>query len=836
MSRPTVSYTIPPHVTLEEIADAGCVTIMSLKTQNPILEERAENNIAGLTIQITQTNVGRFNNIDIPMYTEEQLKQRLDDLTNRAQRRARQAESSQHVPPTQVVASSPCTEKIYDLLHVSRQGQNGKKEHMLVMLTKSESEQFAQEAQQIQNAIETFNNTIAAIPETASPAEVKTVKTQAFQTLMNTVPEAFIAGHCNIDPKTQEKIPTGPEDPTKIVEVRQLGTIPTTPGANAVDEIPIQTPQSTTTSSQPITTNPDDADIADPPLKGIPLQSAVVFNYVKGDSLKKVIEDRSRVYIIPPEGTARQSWWNHNENKINTARLKEELQRVRNTEFDKALEFKIQMEPITFFNNNAHEWKDETTWPLEHLGAEIKVTREAQVFRYAASASAEAGYDALTKTAALSAKINAEFDLIRGKASLKSEFPRGENAHLKFALRNNQSIDFGYFHLATEIIVFGFAGASALAGADIQIDFSKGYPQIKSTTPYNDKARVGVEAFAGVKAGCEVKGGFEWIDTLEPQAGNTDTKWKTLAEASIMGEIAAGIGGVGKFYIRFQNGTFTIMFHAGLVYGVGASGKIGGTVRLDNICVMVHFVYNSLMKADYSYLDFMDPDAFGQMVALGLGLLIKGASWAIEITVDTIKATASIITGWINGLNEFFTGWSEEKAAELAVHVLHDLDTDVTPKERSIILHLAPEGKGQLLYKLLYINWPEFWFETPDDEPLEAVIVLMRTIQSSQELRQVFACMNAQGIPDHSKEDTNFEQLMKYLKGYPLAQSEIRQQRSRLQEQELNAAIENLKETVLNLLNSDIAPIPDKPVTEDLVLNRASFSRLAKATNYQYFV
>lgn len=833
MSSPIVSYTIPPRVTLKEVADAASTSTERLRELNANLTGKTDSNIAGLNIRVQQTALGDGtggdnHQISRNWLTEQELNQRLAAVTARGQSRERIANNPevQRTEPGQVAQNSKCAECYYDMVHVSEGKEDGSKTHKLVLLTRAESEAFAEEEKLIQDAINKFNQGLAAISEQADAETVRVEKKRLFDELVTTVPDVFHKGQSGINQQTGEKIPAGDPDPTPIIEVRRLGAIPTADRATATSEVAIV---------NPTPPRKEEPTIKDTPNSFLPMApSSLVFNYVRGQTLKEVIDNGYRVYNIPSQSVA--PWWNNDTKKINTERLKQEIQRIRDTKFDRALELKIQMEPIVFFNNSAYEWKDETIWPLESINIDIKVSREVQVFRMVSNASAEAGYDVLKRTATVSAKANAEFDLISGQAKIESEFPKGENAHLVIDMANNQQIDFGYFHFKVELIVMGFAGASAMACADIQADFSSGIPKIKATTPYNDAARVGVEAFAGVRAGCELKGALEWIDTLEPEVGRTDPKWKQLAEAMIEGQIAAGVGGSAKFYIQFNNGTFSIMAHAGLVWGVGASGKIGGTVRLDNIYVMVHFVYNSLMKVDYSYLDFMEENAFKKLMAMGLGLLIQGASWAINITTDMINRTADYVTNFINRLNEFFNNWSERKAILLAQHVLNDLNAQLTRPERSVILHLPPEGKGQILYKLLYINWPDFWFETPDEKPLQAVMALMRTIQSSREMRLVFACMNADGTLKHNETEKNFNKLMKYLKNYPAYKEELNQRHSTLSQREVMAAVELVKENIRTILYGDIQPEPDQPVLANNIIDRGTFAQLAKATNYRYYV
>ena len=170
----------------------------------------------------------------------------------------------------------------------------------------------------------------------------------------------------------------------------------------------------------------------------------------------------------------------------------------------------------------------------------------------------------------------------------------------------DKEVDLGGMRATFELALGGFAGASVLACTDIEFNPEGGKLLARGTM---DKASAGVSAFAGAKLDCDANGKLEWKN---PEDGG---EFKEFCTVGCDGAIAAGAGAEAEFRIEFHKGKFYIRAKAGVVCGVGATGKLEYEVDADLIWEFVQFVYHKVKDLRQDYALIIEDDAYEYLCA-----------------------------------------------------------------------------------------------------------------------------------------------------------------------------------------------------------------------------
>lgn len=814
-----VTVTVQPGETLGSIASEFGVKHQDIVTYNNGMT------VAGRSFTATNIQAGDQFYVRVNSFSTETLNNSMAQTRRnereqamqerRAQQQQRTAQNTN--TPDAVAGQSSCDETYVDLVHLSRQtADGGKIEHHFIPLTAHEVAEFEQEEQMVAGLINDFYDGLNSISSTDTQI-INTSKQELFGRMIEATSDRerygdiFEAATPRYD-ENGNKIPQGEPDPTQLLEIKRLGSMASASFCGG-SKVELQDPPGLMSSSNANRTSATDQIIA--------------FNYVRGARFRDMIEQR--YYRVQPANNA--SWYDSNANQVDTSKLLEEITNLRNTKFDPKIEAKLEC-THQFINQAAFEWKDNTDWPLPSIHANINVEREAQVFRLAANAAAGCSYNPLDQTFVLAAKLQAQFDLISGKATTTFSWPADELSHItyQYGKVEQDTVDFGCFQFKLALEVSGFAGASGMIGADIQVDMSAGMPQLRGSSDFPGSppgAQGGVEAFVGIRAGCKVDGGIRWQDTLDTN------DWKDMASVGLGAEGYVGGTFVAKIHVAYYDGKFFLRCKAGAAWGVGASGEIAGTVNVDNIGTMAHFVYNSLLKVDFSKVEWIAPDAFVKLSLIGVALVAKGLDWTIS---QVQSVWQSLQDGW-RDLSSFiellFSDWNEEKSAFLGLNI----SADVRKGARSVILHLPPEGKGQLLWKLIYTNVMNIRNRL-GEEAVNGIFDLLSACQSLEEYNLVYACMNEQGTlaPGDSRERVireNKKKVAEFIaRSHRSNESFDPTYRRRLLTFD-QAVIKNI-DVLENLLAANAAPIPDCPVQFNrcIVPNQLAMLR---NNNYDYY-
>ena len=334
------------------------------------------------------------------------------------------------------------------------------------------------------------------------------------------------------------------------------------------------------------------------------------------------------------------------------------------------------------------------------------------------------------------AEGSTEFALAEGQAKVTGYFPDAEGHHVVARWfeekKGEQSADLGYLQLALEVVLYGFAGASAMICVNTHFDAKGGLPALRGAFKEEDAGKkpgkkddpmlqgAGVEGslFAGVKAGCDVKLKLNWRN---PEQKN---EWRDLAEAGYGVAVAAGVAAEGEFKIEYENGKFMIRGHAGLVAGIGASGTVNCVVNVEKIIELIQFCYTELRKADFGFVPIFHPLAFENLSALVAFHFVSGIDTAVLV---------------LNQWDDIYQWWKKRnvgkaEAKTLAININND------HKREKILRFATPEAQG----KMLYILSETFW-DTLEEQQEDAVIKLLKNFQSMRELKEAFEHMTPDG-------------------------------------------------------------------------------------------
>ncbi|PLY04673.1 MAG: hypothetical protein C0625_15890 [Arcobacter sp.] len=348
----------------------------------------------------------------------------------------------------------------------------------------------------------------------------------------------------------------------------------------------------------------------------------------------------------------------------------------------------------------------------------------AQWMRYAGGASAKASFSDFKK-GKISGNLEANSRFALGQAQVKvaSYLPDAQGFQVKLPnIATKDDLDFGYFKLELECILSGFAGACAAIDVGVNFDVKDDVLKI-STKEDNEKTKrekekeIGKlrgEVFAGVSAEAEVSGKALWKN---PEKYD---EFSIIAKIGYGVKGALGLGAEGEFKIDFQDGKFILRAKAGLVYGAGASGKVGFMVDAKTIVHMAQFVYHLLMKADYRTLDCIASRAFYALSSY----LVESIADAVELAEEEWEK----LTKWWSSKEQ-----AMKKAKALAKSINKGLKDD-------LLSISTPEAKGKMLAILCVTEYFD-----DEEEQEKAIIKVLTYIQSKNEARNVFKSISLKG-------------------------------------------------------------------------------------------
>jgi hypothetical protein len=279
----------------------------------------------------------------------------------------------------------------------------------------------------------------------------------------------------------------------------------------------------------------------------------------------------------------------------------------------------------------------------------IDMKPEAQLMRWSAGAGAQATflpfqgslYDKrdknwsqrlkrFAKAAQFGIKANAEASFAIGEAKVETilYLPHAAGWHLDASVIG-QPLDFGFFRMRGDLLLYALAGASVALEADASLLVSGDKQGVKGT-PKGEagaKAKVGAKGeaklFAGLKEGVGLTGSLQWLNpegVINPRALKKSDASKAIAayadvasisaDASLIQGLAANLG----FECDYRNGNFVVAAKAGGCLGLGGAGSVGCKVGAEQIGNFMMCIAHQLKQTDYKKIaELLNARAFATL-------------------------------------------------------------------------------------------------------------------------------------------------------------------------------------------------------------------------------
>ncbi len=387
------------------------------------------------------------------------------------------------------------------------------------------------------------------------------------------------------------------------------------------------------------------------------------------------------------------------------------------------------------------KWVDAVNDSLNYSGSSgyHDLSAGAQLLRGYAGFGIELGYNPKKNSYGLTGHAEAGAILAEAKARFDGYVPHrdGWNALIPYGAPKasqagkQEALDFGYFRGRFSIVTHAMLGASIFGTAGIEYVPQSDGKVLAKPSAAGPKGQVAAGFFIGVEAGGGVSGALEWQNPGWREGENgpiQDAKWAAIVEIGVAVTGNAGIGAEVDFYIEFTGTKLMFRARAELVVGLGAKGSLTGTIGFGTIYDFIMYVYHQLKDNDFSYLKFMNKDAFNFVVGLVLYSIESGIDLA-RLTTDSIE---DLYNKSLDMLGEIMKGFADSNAAETYARRI---------KTRPMALIFAPpEAKGAVLHRLSQT----FYFSFEEHQEA-AVLTVVGTIQSKREWEQVVERITATG-------------------------------------------------------------------------------------------
>ncbi|MBF8659924.1 ATPase [Pseudomonas putida] len=338
---------------------------------------------------------------------------------------------------------------------------------------------------------------------------------------------------------------------------------------------------------------------------------------------------------------------------------------------------------------------------------------------------------------------------------------------------NGVPFDLGMMRLSLNVRLAAFIGATLQVEAQFQVVSSgdqqtvmgqpgrlrrfserrsRAYDFHQQMSSEDEGIKLSAEAFAGARAEGTLTGSLQW---LKPTAAG-DTNGGILETAGEyvdfcrIGPSIAGLAGVGaglSFHCTFINGKFCFHFAASLCKGAGAKGGFVCEVNGNTFLEFGAWLIYQLNQRDYGFFRVMDVDAFS--------VYTKYCVMQMELLGGDVYEYYSFAKKPIEKIVDDFTKQIDELADETKKSVdasrrRNQLAKNVITRKLDLLRH-TPEAKGILLYLLTrHGKWDNvdpgnIEFLDRYGERKEAVLCVLRSIQSKPEWRKVLSRVNAEG-------------------------------------------------------------------------------------------
>lgn len=281
---------------------------------------------------------------------------------------------------------------------------------------------------------------------------------------------------------------------------------------------------------------------------------------------------------------------------------------------------------------------------------------------------------------------------------------------------------------------------------------SKAYDFHKQMSSEDEGIKLSAEAFAGARAEGTLTGSLQWLKPTaagQTNGGILDTTGEYVDFCKI-GPSIAGLAGVGaglNFHCTFINGKFCFHFAASLCKGLGAKGGFICEVDGNTFLEFGAWLIYQLNQKNYGFFRVMDVDAFSvytKYCVMQMALLTVDVYEHYSFAKKSIEQILSDFTKQVGELAD------ETKRRVDASRRRNQLAKNVITRQLDLLRH-TPEAKGILLYLLTrHGKWDNIdpgnlEFLDRYGERKEAVLCVLKSIQSKPEWRKVLSRVNAEG-------------------------------------------------------------------------------------------
>lgn len=281
---------------------------------------------------------------------------------------------------------------------------------------------------------------------------------------------------------------------------------------------------------------------------------------------------------------------------------------------------------------------------------------------------------------------------------------------------------------------------------------SKAYDFHKQMSSEEEGVKLSAEAFAGARAEGTLTGSLQWLKPTaagEKNGGILETTGEYVDFCKI-GPSIAGLAGVGaglSFHCTFINGKFCFHFAASLCKGLGAKGGFVCEVNGNTFLEFGAWLIYQLNQRNYGFFRVMDVDAFSVYTKYCVMQMELVEADVYEHYSFAKKSIEKIVNDFKKQVDELT---DETKRSVDASRRRNQLAKNVITRQLDLLRH-TPEAKGILLYLLTrHGKWDNIdpgniEFLDRYGERKEAVLCVLRSIQSKPEWRKVLSRVNAEG-------------------------------------------------------------------------------------------
>ncbi|SEN66215.1 hypothetical protein SAMN04487857_1333 [Pseudomonas sp. ok272] len=436
----------------------------------------------------------------------------------------------------------------------------------------------------------------------------------------------------------------------------------------------------------------------------------------------------------------------------------------------------------------AQSWNESLVGKRE-LGASVDVSGAAQFMRFVSNVGASVEFDPEKGNIALKGEAKANQTLVSGMVNLTRYIPDRLGWALRYTTSKGNAFDMGMLRLYLAGELSGFVGASVQVEAQLQVVVVDGREQKLAGQPNSrlprfsqrrtqgsvfhqqmaaedDGLSVSAEAFGGARVEGGLKGGLQWLKPTPPVNENAPVIeiLKSSGEFTDFCNIGqsigamAGVGAGGKFHCTFINGRFCFHVAASVCCGVGAKGMFVCEVEANTITEFGAWLIYQLYRLGYGFFDVVERRTF-EAYSQYCVMQIADVKSKIYNDYNFGKLSVEEVS---TRFRKFVLGVADKNKENLdASKRRNQLAKNIISNPADLLLY-TPETKGVLLYLLTrhgiwdhldWVNRGDKWIPDIYSDRKDAVIWVLKSIQTRAEWNKVLCRMTADGRQLHSDDN-----------------------------------------------------------------------------------